>query len=175
MGSDDNKPDKPKLGAGNMDRALELVRFLRVECPWDRKQTPGTLIPHLLEEVHEVVDAIREGHDHDLEGELGDLLLNLAFQIVVAEESQSMDADSVYSCLEKKMISRHPQLFGGGEHPGWEQLKKAERGVDESVLSGMAKGQRAAAIQLMLAVLQCRCWWEYVASDANWARRWCRL
>ena len=127
-------------GPGSLDRALQLVRYLRIHCPWDREQTAESLIPYLLEETHEVVDAIRGGSAADLEGELGDLLLNLAFQIVVAEESQSMDADSVYSCLEKKMISRHPQLFGGGEHPGWEQLKKAERGADESVLSGMAKG-----------------------------------
>ena len=75
MVSDDNEPDGPDLGAGHMDRAVELVRFLRVECPWDRKQTPESLVPHLLEEAHEVVDAIRGGHDDELEGELGDLLL----------------------------------------------------------------------------------------------------
>ncbi|MDG2281705.1 MAG: MazG nucleotide pyrophosphohydrolase domain-containing protein, partial [Longimicrobiales bacterium] len=72
-------------GPGTLDRALNLVRFLRQECPWDARQTAESLIPHLLEETHEVVDAIREGDDHGLEGELGDLLLNLAFQIVVIE------------------------------------------------------------------------------------------
>jgi len=127
-------------GPGSLDRALSLVRYLRAECPWDGKQTPESLIPHLLEETHEVVDAIREGHAHELEGELGDLLLNLAFQIVLAEEAGQLNADSVYGRLETKMIARHPQLFGNGEHQEWETLKAAERMPNESVLHGLAKG-----------------------------------
>ena len=115
-------------GAGALDRALSLVRFLRRECPWDQAQTAESLIPYLLEETHEVVDAIREGSAAQLEGELGDLLLNLAFQIVVAEENQTLDADSVYGRLEAKMIRRHPHIFGDGEKQEWEKLKAAERG-----------------------------------------------
>ena len=145
MGSDDNKPDPPDLGAGHMDRAVELVRFLRVECPWDRRQTPETLVPHLLEEAHEVVDAIREGHDDDLEGELGDLLLNLAFQIVLGEERSAFTAASVMERLEKKMWERHPHLFGPGEKEDWEVLKARERqekfGEEgASVLAGIPVG-----------------------------------
>ena len=127
-------------GPGSLDRALSLVRFLRKECPWDQEQTAESLIPHLLEETHEVVDAIREGSSAELEGELGDLLLNLAFQIVVAEEEHALDADSVYGRLEAKMIARHPHLFGGGERQDWEVLKASERKDGESVLSGLAKG-----------------------------------
>lgn len=127
-------------GPGALDRALSLVRFLRKECPWDREQTAESLIPHLLEETHEVVDAIREGSDSDLEGELGDLLLNLAFQIVVAEESGALDASSVYGRLEAKMIARHPHLFGNGERQDWESLKASEREDGASVLAGLAKG-----------------------------------
>jgi len=127
-------------GPGILDRALELVRFLRASCPWDAEQTAESLIPHLLEETHEVVDAIREGQADDLEGELGDLLLNLAFQIVVAEEDGAMDAASVYGRLERKMIARHPHLFGGGERQEWEALKAAERAEGESVLTGLATG-----------------------------------
>ena len=127
-------------GPGTLDRAVRLVRFLRENCPWDAKQTAESLIPHLLEETHEVVDAIRDGTPQDLEGELGDLLLNLAFQIVVAEETGALDSASVYARLEEKMIRRHPQLFGDGERQAWEDLKAAERKAGESVLSGMAKG-----------------------------------
>ena len=127
-------------GPGTLDRALTLVRFLRRECPWDAKQTAESLIPHLLEETHEVVDAIREGDEDELEGELGDLLLNLAFQIVVAEEGGRIDADSVYARLEKKMIARHPHLFGDGERRAWEELKAAERTEGQGVLSGLASG-----------------------------------
>lgn len=123
-----------------MDRALALVRFLRVECPWDARQTAESLIPHLLEETHEVIDAIHTGDAAALEGELGDLLLNLAFQIVVAEEDDRLDADSVYGRLETKMIARHPHIFGDGEAQGWESLKAAERDPSDGVLSGMASG-----------------------------------
>jgi MazG family protein len=130
-------------GPGTLDRALSLVRFLRGACPWDAKQTAESLIPHLLEETHEVVDAIREGDASTLEGELGDLLLNLAFQIVVAEESSEIDAGSVYARLEEKMVARHPHLFGNGERQSWETLKAAERasrGGAEGVLDGLAAG-----------------------------------
>ena len=127
-------------GPGSLDRALALVRFLRQECPWDREQTAESLIPHLLEETHEVVDAIRDGDPKQLRGELGDLLLNLAFQIVVAEEKDDLDADSVYGHLEQKMIARHPHLFGDGERQEWEAMKAAERASGESILSGLASG-----------------------------------
>jgi len=150
MGSDDKQPDGPDpeaghLDAGHMDRALELVRFLRVECPWDRKQTSGSLVPHLLEEAHEVVDAIQKGHDDDLEGELGDLLLNLSFQIVLGEERRAFTAASVMDRLEKKMQARHPDLFGLGEKEDWEVLKARERqtkfgGESTSILAGIPTG-----------------------------------
>ena len=145
MGSQDNNPDRPDLGAGHLDRAVELVRHLRVECPWDRKQTPESLVPHLLEEAHEVADAIRESHDDDLEGELGDLLLNLSFQVVLGEERGAFTAASVMKRLEKKMWDRHPHLFGLGEKEDWEAIKARERqekfGEEgASVLAGIPAG-----------------------------------
>ncbi|MEQ1856243.1 MAG: nucleoside triphosphate pyrophosphohydrolase [Longimicrobiales bacterium] len=127
-------------GPGALDRALDLVRFLRSGCDWDRAQTAESLVPYLLEETHEVVDAIHAGDAHELEGELGDLLLNLAFQIVVAEESESLDAASVYRRLEQKMIARHPHLFGDGVRRDWESLKRKERSGEEGVLAGVAGG-----------------------------------
>jgi len=134
-------PSEPRFpGPGELDRALALVRFLRVNCPWDRAQTPESLIPHLLEESHEVADAIREGGPDALEKELGDLLLNLAFQIVLAEEAGAFQAAGVYRRLEEKMVRRHPHLFGGGERAAWETLKAAEREGAQGVLSGLASG-----------------------------------
>ena len=73
--------------APTLDRALDLVRFLRQNCPWDAAQTPESLVPYLLEESHEVADAIASGvssNPPELASELGDLLLNVAFQIVLA-------------------------------------------------------------------------------------------
>jgi MazG family protein len=143
--ADPSGPVNPPFGPeGGLDRALALVRYLRTECEWDRSQTAETLVPHLLEETHEVVDAIHSGEMRALEGELGDLLLNLAFQIVVAEEAGSLDAESVYRRLEAKMIARHPHLFGDGVRRDWEALKADERQKENEgeggVLSGVAKG-----------------------------------
>lgn len=125
---------------GSLDRALALVRFLRTRCPWDRAQTARSLIPHLLEESHEVVDAIRSDDPRALEGELGDLLLNLAFQIVIGEEESTLTGRSVMDRLERKMVRRHPHLFGDEERQDWEALKALERAPDESVLAGLASG-----------------------------------
>ncbi len=112
---------------GILDRALALVEYLREHCPWDRKQTAGSLVPHLLEETHEAVEAIEDNDMEGLRGELGDLLLNLAFQIVVAEESGHFDRDAVVRQLEEKMIRRHPHLFGLGEKEPWEAIKAREK------------------------------------------------
>lgn len=135
----------PTDGAtGSLDRALGLVRFLRAHCPWDAAQTPHSLVPHLLEETHEVVDAVHDGDDEELEGELGDLLLNLAFQVVLGEERGSLDAESVTVRLEEKMKRRHPHLYGLGEKEDWESLKARERGrergSERGVLDGLARG-----------------------------------
>ena len=136
----DQIPTDVDFGEGTLDRALELIRFLRSNCPWDEAQTPDTLIPHLLEETHECVDAIRAESWSDLEGELGDLLLNLAFQVVLGEEKERFTAESVTARLEDKMRRRHPHLFGLGEKEDWETLKARERGSEASILSGLATG-----------------------------------
>ena len=125
---------------GTLDRALAIVEFLRANCPWDRAQTAESLIPYLIEESREVVDAIRSGDGGQLEGELGDLLLNVAFQIVLAEEAGAFDRASVVDRLEAKMRRRHPHLFGEGEREDWEALKARELSDDESVLSGLPAG-----------------------------------
>lgn len=123
------------------DRALELVRFLRRNCPWDAAQTPDSLLPYLLEESHEVVDAVTAGDERNLESELGDLLLNVAFQVVLAEERGAFAAEAVVSQLEAKMRRRHPHLYGDGPAVPWEELKARERAAsDQSVLAGLAKG-----------------------------------
>lgn len=120
-------------GDESLGRSLALVRYLRAGCEWDAKQTPDTLRPYLLEEAHEVAEAIREGDDRELASELGDLLLNLAFQIVLAEERGSFVAEDVSAALEQKMIERHPHLYGQADSPpDWEELKARLRARDET-------------------------------------------
>jgi uncharacterized protein YabN with tetrapyrrole methylase and pyrophosphatase domain len=120
---------------------MDLVRYLRAHCPWDGAQTPRSLIPYLLEEAHESADAIAAGDDDALRSELGDLLLNVAFQLVLGQERDAFDADAVADTIIDKMERRHPHLFGGdGEPEDWETLKARERDDDASLLHGVARG-----------------------------------
>jgi len=127
--------DHARSAPGTLDRSLALVRFLRENCPWDASQTAETLLPHLVEEAHEVAQAIRDEDPAELEAELGDLLLNVAFQVVVAEEGNQFTADSVVRGLEEKMARRHPHLYGRGPRESWKVIKArelAERARSES-------------------------------------------
>ncbi|HEX2166394.1 MAG TPA: nucleoside triphosphate pyrophosphohydrolase [Longimicrobiales bacterium] len=129
-------PEDPVPAAPVLDRALELVRFLRAHCDWDAAQTPQSLLPYLLEEAHETVNAVAAGDDDDLTAELGDLLLNVAFQIVLAEERRAFSAEDVVGTLETKMRRRHPHLYGDGPRVEWETLKAQERATTRAVAAG---------------------------------------
>ena len=121
-------------------RALALVRDLRARCPWDHTQTRATLRPYLVEEALELDQALRSDNPVALRDELGDLLLHLAFQIVIGEERHEFDAESVTHALEQKMWRRHPKLFGDSATPdpeGWERVKKRERGAGSGTLRGL--------------------------------------
>lgn len=124
-------------GEGILDLALALVRYLRAHDPWDARQTARSLVPFLMEEAHETVAAIRQDDASQLEQELGDLLLNIAFQIVIAEESELFDATSLIRRLDEKMRRRHPHLFGQGGVEGWEAARARERDPDAGVLTGV--------------------------------------
>lgn len=135
-------PPKAQAEGPTFDRALALVRFLRARCPWDAEQTPTSLLPYLLEEAHEVVEAVNDGDDDLLGRELGDLLLNVAFQAVLAEERGAFTSEDVVTRLEEKMRRRHPHLYGLGPQQDWETLKAQERAEateTPSILAGLAK------------------------------------
>ena len=120
-------------------RALALVRDLRARCPWDHAQTRETLRPYLVEEALELDQALQHGEPAELRDELGDLLLHLAFQIVIGEERREFDAETVTRALEAKMWRRHPHLFDDSptpDHEGWERVKKRERGAGSGTLNG---------------------------------------
>jgi MazG family protein len=118
---------------GTLGRSLALVRYLRDHCDWDARQTPGSLRPYLLEEAHEVADAVLSGQDDELRRELGDLLLNVAFQIVLAEERGAFDAAAVVCGMERKMRERHPHVYGDAEEaPDWERMKAEQRDRDRA-------------------------------------------
>lgn len=111
-----------------LGRALALVRDLRARCSWDAAQTPDTLRPYLVEEALELDQAIRSGDTRATTDELGDVLLQLAFHIVIGEERGTHDAEAVTQGLERKMWRRHPHLFGLGDKPASWELGKREGG-----------------------------------------------
>jgi ATP diphosphatase len=110
-----------------LERAMAMVRDLRHRCPWDRAQTRDTLRPYLVEEVLELDQALAEGDIRAIRTELSDLLLHLAFQLVIAEERGEFSPETVIADLEAKMRRRHPHLFGLGQPEPWEQIKRRER------------------------------------------------
>src|SRR5882724_2254458 len=127
-------------GDVSLARALALVRDLRARCPWDHAQTRDTLRPYLVEEALELDQALKHGEPTELRDELGDLLLHLAFQIVIGEERREFDAATVTRALEEKMWRRHPHLFGDAktpDHEGWERVKQTERGAGSGTLRGL--------------------------------------
>ena len=96
-------------------RLLEVMAVLRSEegCPWDRRQTHGSLAPYLIEEAYEVVDAIERGGDGALREELGDLLLQVVFHAQIATEEGRFDFHDVAEALATKLVDRHPHVFAG--------------------------------------------------------------
>ena len=110
-----------------LGRAMAMVRDLRSRCSWDRAQSRDTLRPYLVEEVLELDHALAEGDVGAIRLELSDLLLHLAFQLVIAEERQEFSPDDVAGDLEGKMRRRHPHLFELGQAESWERIKRRER------------------------------------------------
>ena len=125
----------PTGAAGDAAEALvRLMERLRTECPWDRKQTFGTLSGYLLEECHEALDALAREDFAELEGELGDLLFEIVFLAELGRERGDFDFASVARRIHDKMVARHPHVFGEahvhdaeGVRVQWEELKRKER------------------------------------------------
>lgn len=116
-------------------------------CPWDREQTHDSLKVHLLEEAHEVIETIEDGRlGAELEEELGDLLLQVAFHARLAEQDRRFDVAAVAEGIVAKLVHRHPHVFGDVEVEGahdvvrnWERLKEKEKGRSD-LFEGIPKG-----------------------------------
>jgi len=103
-------------------------------CPWDLEQTHQSLTPYVLEEAHEVADAIRHGDDQHLKEELGDLLLQVVLHARIAEEDNRFDLNAVAAGISDKLVRRHPHVFADAEardsaavRISWEAIKAQER------------------------------------------------
>lgn len=125
---------------------VELVKILRKECPWDRKQTHESVKDNLIEEAYEAVEAIDNQDFEELKKELGDLLLHVIFQTNMANENQHFSIEDVIYTLMEKLIRRHPHVFEDVDvdidnentvAENWEQIKLSEG--RKSVLDGIPK------------------------------------
>lgn len=154
---------EPVPAAEGGTRLLELLKVmarLRAPggCPWDAEQTHASLSKHLLEESHEVLDAIDSGQPERLKDELGDLLLQVVFHAEMAREAGEYDMDDVAAGTVQKLIRRHPHVFGDVEVSGadevltnWEKIKADEseeqRGVLDDIPATLPALARAAKVQ----------------------------
>lgn len=140
--------------ANGLIGAVEMMRRLRDECPWDQKQTHESLVRYLVEETYELVEALTglvDGDETDLgayadvEDELGDVLLQVLFHSVIAEDAGAFNISDVAYQLRTKMVRRHPHVFGDVEaddaatvKSNWDDIKAAEKGnPEESLLDGI--------------------------------------
>lgn len=121
-----------------LERLIEVVARLRSPdggCPWDLAQTPQSLIPYVIEEAYEVVDALQSKDRNAIAEELGDLLLQVVLQAQIASEHHDFTLEDVATGITKKLIRRHPHVFGDVEvnsaaevNQNWEQIKAVEKG-----------------------------------------------
>ncbi|MGI8702664.1 MAG: MazG family protein [Nocardioidaceae bacterium] len=134
-------------GARLLD-AVDVMDVLRRECPWDREQTHESLLPYLVEETYEVVEAVESGRPEHLREELGDLLLQVLFHARLAAETApaGFTIDEVAGELVDKLVRRHPHVFAGSQAGGvadveasWETIKRTEKSRT-SAMDGIPMG-----------------------------------
>lgn len=132
----------------NLRKLIDIMSVLRSDkgCPWDKEQTHDSLKPFLLEETYEVLEALDEGNAEKIKEELGDLLFQIVFHCQLAKEKNEFDLDDVIENISRKMLNRHPHVFGktkfkNKEHfrKYWDEEKKREGKKRESILEGVPK------------------------------------
>lgn len=163
-------PARPQEGNQSNDDLAALAELVAVVaqlrdpeqgCPWDLQQTHSSLVPYLLEEAHELADAIRHGDDRQLAEELGDLLLQVVLHAQLAREQGRFDLAQIAQGISAKLIRRHPHVFGADDDPArldrgqagsseavalrWQQIKALER---QQLAPEQASVDRASASQV---------------------------
>lgn len=143
----DKQSDTLPTSVDEYRKLLSVIKRLRNECPWDKEQTFLSLRPHVIEEAHELTEAITSGNDTAICEESGDLLLQVLLLAEIASETQTYEMKSVLSILTEKLIRRHPHVFGDVQaHTpsdvsiNWEKIKEKERNKSEGkqgALSGV--------------------------------------
>ena len=144
-------PDGSLAALADLVAVVARLRDPETGCPWDREQTHTTLIPYVLEEAHEVADAIRHGDDRHLQEELGDLLLQVLLHARIASEAGRFDLEAVARGIRDKLVRRHPHVFADAEAADsaavrvhWEAIKEQERAAQAAGASPSPLSDRLA-------------------------------
>ncbi|PMQ01550.1 MAG: nucleoside triphosphate pyrophosphohydrolase [Dictyoglomus sp. NZ13-RE01] len=125
---------------------VNILKKVRNECPWDRKQTPKSLVQYFMEESYELVEAIENENEEGIKEELGDVLIHIVMQSIMAEERKSFNLEDVLRNVSNKLILRHPHVFGNTKLENeeevllnWESIKKEEKENSKGILDGIPK------------------------------------
>ncbi|AMN66425.1 nucleoside triphosphate pyrophosphohydrolase [Psychrobacter sp. P11G5] len=125
--------------SGQLDDLLALMARLRVDCPWDKKQSNHSLIPYAIEEAYELGEAVQSDDDEDIKGELGDVLLQVVFHCQMYAEQGRFDMSDVITTLQEKLIRRHPHVFEAetlkdemAVKERWDEIKAEEEQAREA-------------------------------------------
>ena len=151
-------PDPTLAALAELKAVVARLRDPEGGCPWDLEQTHASLVPYVLEEAHEVADAIRHGNDQQLSEELGDLLLQVMLHAQIASEAGRFDLAEISRGISSKLIRRHPHVFTGAEAADstavkevWEAIKGQEQAEREAASTASAAPASASPLSDRLA------------------------
>jgi XTP/dITP diphosphohydrolase len=166
----------------NLEKLVTIMNELREKCPWDKKQTIHTLRQQTIEETFELADAITDKNWKGIKEELGDILLHVIFYAKIGEEQQQFTLQEVIDGICKKLIHRHPHIYGDPENSGqvvtvntaedvkrnWEQLKLKEG--KKSVLGGVPKALPAMVKAMRLQEKAKQVGFEWENKEQVWEK-----
>jgi tetrapyrrole methylase family protein/MazG family protein len=165
------------------DQLVAVMAALRAKkggCPWDKEQTHVTLKPYLIEESYELFEAIDAGDDQKILGELGDVLLQVVFHAQVAADRGAFTADDVAAAIAKKMVDRHPHVFGAAKKVkdaaeqtlSWEALKMKEKEhqARKSIVDGVPSAMPALMRAKRVLSKAARAQFEWTRKSQAWAK-----
>ena len=190
MGSPSSTPTLAALA--ELIAVVARLRDPEGGCPWDREQTHASLVPYVLEEAHEVADAIRHGDDQHLAEELGDLLLQVVLHAQIASEEGRFDLAAIAAGLSAKLVRRHPHVFAEAEAGDsaavkqlWEAIKTEEQIQRQAAntaeaqtsasplsdrLAGKVRGQPALAGAMTISKKAAAAGFEWDGIDGVWEK-----
>jgi len=156
-------------------RLIEIIKRLRIECPWDREQTHESLRQSFIEETYEAIEAIDHSQWQELRNELGDVLLHIALQSAIAEEKGEFSLEEVIRHINEKLIRRHPHVFGekasidaATQTRNWEKVKLSEG--RRSVVDGVPKEMPALLQAKRLQEKASKVGFDWSASEDVWTK-----